>query len=92
MKQEIRGHISQIIGPVIDISFEASLGSDKTVMLPSIHDAVRIRRNDGRILIAEIQQHIGEKSVRSVAMDSTDGLCRGLEVVSDYMPISMPIG
>jgi len=92
MKKEIRGHISQIIGPVIDISFETFDGSEKKNTLPSIYDAVKILRPDGRILVAEIQQHIGEKSVRSVAMDSTDGLCRGMEVVSDYMPISMPIG
>ena len=92
MRQEIIGHISQIIGPVIDISFETFDGSDQKKTLPSIYDAVRIRRPDGRILVAEIQQHIGEKSVRSVAMDSTDGLCRGMEVVSDNMPISMPVG
>ena len=92
MKKEIRGQISQIIGPVIDISFETSGESETAIPLPSIHDAVKIQRQDGRILVAEIQQHIGEKSVRSVAMDSTDGLCRGMIAVSDYMPISMPIG
>jgi len=94
MKQEIKGQISQIIGPVIDISFETNEGGDDDnhVTLPSIHNAVKITRPDGRVLIAEIQQHIGEKSVRSVAMDSTDGLSRGMEVVSDYMPISMPVG
>ena len=93
MKQEIKGHISQIIGPVIDISFETyDDDSDKKNTLPAIYDAVKIKRPDGRILVAEIQQHIGEKSVRSVAMDSTDGLCRGMEVVSDYSPITMPVG
>jgi F-type H+-transporting ATPase subunit beta len=92
MQQEIKGHISQIIGPVIDISFESHDDSGKRLTLPSIHDAVKIRRPDGRLLVAEIQQHIGEKSVRAVAMDSTDGLWRGMDAVSDYQPISMPIG
>jgi F-type H+-transporting ATPase subunit beta len=88
--QQITGCISQIIGPVIDISFEKEDGGEVT--LPSIHDAVEIKRHDGRILIAEIQQHIGENSVRSVAMDSTDGLQRGLPAVSYYRPITMPSG
>ncbi|MDR2773126.1 MAG: F0F1 ATP synthase subunit beta [Tannerella sp.] len=92
MRQEIKGAISQIIGPVIDISFETNDDSDIKIILPSIHDAIKIRRPDGRILIAEIQQHIGENCVRSVAMDSTDGLCRGMEAVSDYLPIRMPVG
>jgi F-type H+-transporting ATPase subunit beta len=92
MRQEIKGAISQIIGPVIDISFETNDDSDIKIILPSIHDAVKIRRSDGRILIAEIQQHIGENCVRSVAMDSTDGLRRGMEAVSEYLPISMPVG
>ena len=91
-KQEIKGHISQIIGPVIDISFESHDDSGNRLTLPSIHDAVKIRRPDGRLLVAEIQQHIGEKSVRAVAMDSTDGLRRGMDAISDYQPISMPVG
>ena len=92
VQPEIKGHISQIIGPVIDISFEEFDESGARHTLPSIHDAVKIRRRDGRLLVAEIQQHIGEKSVRTVAMDSTDGLCRGMEAISEYRPISMPIG
>ncbi|MDR3251917.1 MAG: F0F1 ATP synthase subunit beta [Tannerella sp.] len=92
MDKEIKGYISQIIGPVIDISFDANDNGDNRTALPSIHDAVKIRRTDGRTLVAEIQQHIGEYCVRAVAMDSTDGLRRGMEAVSDYMPISMPIG
>jgi F-type H+-transporting ATPase subunit beta len=92
MQHEVKGVISQIIGPVIDISFETDGEDDRKTVLPSIHDAVRIRRPDGRILVAEIQQHIGENCVRSVAMDSTDGLRRGMEAVSDYLPIRMPVG
>lgn len=91
MEKKITGYISQIIGPVIDISFEKD-DSDTVIQLPSIHDAVSIKRPDGRVLIAEIQQHIGENSVRSVAMDSTDGLRRGMEAVSDYAPIRVPVG
>ncbi len=90
--KEISGHISQIIGPVIDISFERDGAADKQIVLPAIHDAVEIKRPDGRVLIAEIQQHIGENSVRSVAMDSTDGLRRGMEAISRYTPIRMPVG
>jgi F-type H+-transporting ATPase subunit beta len=91
-QQEIKGHISQIIGPVIDVSFEADEGDAQKITLPSIHDAIKILRPDGRVLIAEIQQHIGENCVRSVAMDSTDGLRRGMEAVSDYSSIGMPVG
>lgn len=92
MQKEIKGHISQIIGPVIDISFETFDGNDQKIALPSIHDAINIQRPDGRVLVVEIQQHIGENAVRAVAMDSTDGLRRGMEAVSYYAPISMPVG
>jgi F-type H+-transporting ATPase subunit beta len=92
MQQEIKGYISQIIGPVLDVSFDANHDDAEKTILPSIHDAIRIRRPDGRELVAEIQQHIGENSVRAVAMDSTDGLSRGMEALSDYEPISMPVG
>lgn len=89
-QKQITGHISQIIGPVIDVTFEGD--ALENTSLPAIHDALRIVRPDGRILIAEIEQHIGENSVRSVAMDSTDGLQRGMEAVSYYTPITMPVG
>ncbi|MDR1680378.1 MAG: F0F1 ATP synthase subunit beta [Prevotellaceae bacterium] len=90
-EKKITGRIAQIIGPVIDISFDAGK-ADTSFSLPAIHDAVEIRRPDGRILISEIQQHIGENAVRAVAMDSTDGLRRGLDAVSYYAPIKMPAG
>lgn len=91
---KIVGRISQIIGPVIDISFESDIidNEEEEIALPAIHDAVEITRPDGRLLIAEIQQHIGENEVRAVAMDSTDGLKRGMEAVSHYSPIRMPVG
>ena len=84
------GHISQVIGPVVDVHFE--LSHDEENKLPSIHDALKIKRHDGRTLIVEVQQHIGEDTVRTVAMDSTDGLQRGMEVVSTGEPITMPVG
>ena len=68
---QIIGHISQVIGPVVDVYFEGK-GIDTDLLLPSIHDALTIKRNDGRILVVEVQQHIGEDTVRTVAMDSTD--------------------
>ncbi|MDR2146082.1 MAG: F0F1 ATP synthase subunit beta [Tannerella sp.] len=92
MESRIKGQISQIIGPVIDISFDPENGDARNIKLPAIHDAVKIKRPNGKILVAEIQQHIGENSVRSVAMDSTDGLKRGMEVISEYTPITVPIG
>ena len=84
------GYISQIIGPVVDIHFESEKQGQPT--LPPIHDALSITRPDGKQLIVEVQQHIGENTVRTVAMDTTDGLRRGLEVVPLGGPITMPIG
>jgi len=81
------GKISQIIGPVVDVTF-ARQGSE----MPDIYDALEIKRNDGSTLVVECQQHIGENTVRAIAMDSTDGLRRGMEVVATGMPITMPIG
>lgn len=88
---QIIGHISQIIGPVVDVYFDTK-GLDAEKVLPKIHDALKVKRPDGRDLIIEVQQHIGEDTVRTVAMDNTDGLQRGLEVVPTGAPISMPSG
>lgn len=85
------GYISQVIGPVVDIHFESDNDQDKAI-LPRIHDAIEIIRQDGKKLIVEVQQHIGENTVRTVAMDATDGLKRGLEAVPLGTPITMPIG
>ncbi len=81
------GKIIQIIGPVIDVSFEQE-GSE----LPNILDALEIKREDGSVLVCEVEQHIGENTVRAIAMDSTDGLHRGVEVESTGAPITMPVG
>ncbi len=81
------GKIIQVIGPVIDVSFEES-----GIELPNIHEALEIKRDDGNILIIEVQQHIGEHSVRTIAMDSTDGLRRGIKVMATGEEIKMPKG
>ena len=87
----LSGRISQIIGPVVDVWFDLS-GEEVSRQLPRIHDALVIRKKDGRTLITEVQQHIGEDTVRTVAMDSTDGLQRGMEVINTGKPITMPVG
>ena len=86
----LTGKISQIIGPVIDVHF--TLDDDTAGQLPAIHEALSIKRNDGRVLILEVQQHIGEDTVRTVAMDSTDGLKRGMDAECSGAPITMPVG
>ena len=85
---QVVGKISSIIGPVIDVHFEVSADSK----LPEIYDALTANRPDGTSVVLEVQQHIGEDTVRTVAMDSTDGFRRGQEVTSTGSPISMPIG
>ena len=81
------GRIKQIIGAVIDVSFEGE-GSK----LPEILNALVVTRANGEKLILECQRHLGEDSVRTISMDSTDGLTRGMEVIDTGKPISMPIG
>lgn len=81
------GKITQVIGPVIDVSFE---GEGK--VLPEINDALKITRANGEVLVVECQQHIGENTVRAISMDSTDGLSRGMNVVATGSPIIMPVG
>ena len=81
------GKISQIIGPVVDVSFENSEAG-----LPDIYDSLEITKEDGTKLVLECQQHVGEDTVRAISMDSTDGLKRGVEVVATGAPIMMPAG
>lgn len=83
------GYISQIIGPVVDVHFPDVEDKSK---LPAIHEALSIRRDDGRDLVVEVQQHIGEHTVRTIAMDSTDGLRRKMKAVATGNAISMPVG
>ncbi|MFN3873046.1 MAG: F0F1 ATP synthase subunit beta [Ignavibacterium sp.] len=86
---QLKGKILQIIGPVVDIEFEGG-------QLPLIYNAIRIPRTSvegvQEDLIVEVQQHLGEDRVRAVAMDSTDGLVRGMEAFDTGKPISVPVG
>ncbi len=81
------GQIKQVIGPVVDVSF-----TNEGSKLPEILNALTITRPSGERLVLECQRHLGEDSVRAIAMDATDGLTRGMEVVDMGRPISMPIG
>ena len=81
------GKITQVIGPVVDVTFE---GEGNQV--PEIYTALSVPRHDGSELMLEVEQHIGENTVRCVAMDSTDGLQRGTVVKNMGQPISVPTG
>ncbi len=80
-----KGTIAQVIGPVVDVDFSES----KT---PSVLNALEIEMTDGSTLTLEVAQHLGEDRVRTIAMDSTDGLVRGMEVIDTGKAISMPVG
>ncbi|MDD4778081.1 MAG: F0F1 ATP synthase subunit beta [Fermentimonas sp.] len=88
--QVLMGKISQIIGPVVDVRFE--LSDSEEIKLPAIKDALYVKHKDGQEVFLEVQQHIGENIVRTVAMESTDGLSRGLPVKALGRPISVPVG
>ena len=79
------GRVVQITGPVVDIEFPAG-------QLPAIYNAVEIQREGSDSLVCEVQQHLGNNWVRAVAMSSTDGLARGLDVVDTGAPITVPVG
>src|SRR5574343_134894 len=81
------GKVSQIIGPVVDVVFDT-----KDVELPKIYDSLEIINKNGSKLVLEVQSHIGENTVRTISMDSTDGLSRGTDVHATGAPIQMPIG
>ncbi|MDE6197929.1 MAG: F0F1 ATP synthase subunit beta [Muribaculaceae bacterium] len=81
------GKIAQVIGPVVDVTFEGE-GN----IIPPIYTALKIDREDGTETILEVEQHIGEDTVRCVAMESTDGLRRGLTVTNLERPIAVPTG
>ncbi|MCL2502786.1 MAG: F0F1 ATP synthase subunit beta [Bacteroidales bacterium] len=92
-KEHKEGIITQVIGPVVDIRFEHGSGAKR--YLPNIHEAVEVRRSpesDNNVLVLEVQQHIGEHTVRTIAMDSTDGLQRGMTVYATNSAITMPTG
>jgi F-type H+-transporting ATPase subunit beta len=79
------GTVVQVIGPVVDISFE-----NTEAELPRINEALEIIKEDGETLIVENQQDIGERTIRTIAMDSTDGIYRGMKAIALGTPISMP--
>ena len=81
------GLVKQVIGPVVDVSFSA-----EGAKLPEILNALEIKRQNGELLVLEVQKHLGEDSVRTIAMDGTDGLVRGMEVVDTGKAIAMPVG
>ena len=81
------GKVSQIIGPVVDVTFDSS-----TMELPNIYDSLEVNKKDGSVLVLEVQSHVGEDMVRTISMDSTDGLSRGEDVISTGNPIQMPVG
>ncbi len=83
MSSNIKGHITQITGAVVDVKFEGQL--------PAILNALTTD-NEGKKLVLEVAQHLGENTVRTVAMDSTDGLVRGSPVVDTGSPIQIPVG
>ncbi|WP_363325834.1 F0F1 ATP synthase subunit beta [Caldilinea sp.] len=79
------GTIQSVVGPVVDVVFPAG-------ELPEIYDAIHVKMDDGSTLVLEVEQHLGDGVVRSVAMGSTDGLRRGMTAVSDGEPIMVPVG
>lgn len=89
MSQNV-GRIVQVIGAVIDVAFDKT--DDGLVVLPAIHEALTVAMPEDRVLILEVQQHIGDYTVRTVAMDRTAGLSRGMTVVATGQPITMPVG
>ena len=81
------GRITQIIGPVVDVSFDG-----ENAILPGILDALEVTKTNGEKVILETQTHVGEGTVRTISMDSTEGLQRGAIVTASGSPILMPIG
>src|SRR5438552_14001753 len=77
------GHITQVIGAVVDVQFEGEL--------PAILNALETK-NQGNRLVLEVAQHLGESTVRTIAMDSSEGLVRGQEVKDSGKPIAVPVG
>ena len=82
-----KGKVAQVIGPVIDADF-----SDEGAILPQIYNALTINKKDGTLLVLEVQQHLGENRVRAIAMDGTDGIERGMEILDTGKTIQVPVG
>lgn len=84
MAEEKKGRLTTIVGAVLDVKFDGEL--------PEINEAIRIRRNDGSDLVVEVAQHLGDDTVRCVAMGPTDGLVRGMDAIATGSPITVPVG
>src|SRR3982751_139230 len=78
------GQIKQIIGAVVDVHFDGAL--------PEIYNSLELKKENGDTLVLEVQQHLGEDSVRTIAMDGTEGLVRGTQVIDTGKAIAMPVG
>lgn len=85
MAEKNIGKITQIIGAVLDIKFQNE-------MLPEINSAINITRSNGERLVVEVAQHLGDDTVRCIAMGPTDGLVRGMDAEATGAPISVPVG
>jgi len=83
---QVTGKVAQIIGPVVDVAFEGGSA------LPKIYDSLEVTNSNGTKLVLEVQSHIGENTVRTISMDSTDGLSRGVDAVATGSAIQMPVG
>ena len=85
MAEQAIGKITQIIGAVLDIKFPEN-------SLPEIYDAIEINRGNNEKLVVEVAQHLGDDTVRCIAMGPTDGLVRGMDAVATGAPITVPVG
>ena len=84
MAEEKKGRLTQIVGAVLDVKFDGEL--------PEINEAIRIKRSDDTNLVVEVAQHLGDDTVRCVAMGPTDGLVRGMDAIATGAPIRVPVG
>src|SRR6267378_7204566 len=84
-KTSKEGHVSQVIGAVVDVQFPPG-------EQPELYEALEVKTQDGRVVVLEVEGAIGDNVVRCIAMDATDGFRRGDEVVATGKPISVPVG
>ena len=85
MAENRLGKITQIIGAVLDVKFTEG-------NLPEIYEAIKVTKQDGDVLVVEVAQHLGDDTVRCIAMGPTDGLVRGMDALATGAPISVPVG
>lgn len=83
-----QGSITQVIGPVVDVHFDTTQGNH----VPQLKNALLVTTQEGKKIILECQQHLGEETIRTIAMDATEGLSRGMKVIDQGTPIQVPVG